>query len=64
MPVTATVAAKTVTEQVAVFCPSTVVTVIVAFPGALAFITPFEVTVATAALVDVHVTPFVEAFEG
>ena len=63
-PVTDTFAAWTVTEHVAVFDPSVVVTVIVAVPAAFAVTTPLEDTVATVVLLEVHVTDLSVAFEG
>jgi hypothetical protein len=54
-PVTGTVAALTLTAQVAVLLPSTVVTVITALPAAMPVITPF-VIIATAVLLLFHVT--------
>ena len=63
-PVTATVAAVTVTLQVAVLDPSTVFTVIVAVPVAFAVTTPEEETVATDVLLDDHVTFLFVAFDG
>jgi hypothetical protein len=55
-PVTATLAAETVTAQVAVLAPSAVVTVIVLAPTATGKITPELFTVAIAVLLLVHVT--------
>ena len=63
-PVTATVCAWTVTEHVAFFPPSFVVTVIVADPAALAVTTPEEDTVATDVLLDDQVTDLSVALEG
>ncbi len=63
-PVTATVAADTVTEHVAFFPPSFVVTVIVADPAALAVITPELETVATDVLLEDQVTDLSVASEG
>ena len=54
-PVTATVAAVTVTVQVEVYPPSAVVAVMVAVPAATAVTTPPD-TVATAELLVDHVT--------
>ena len=56
MPETGTVAADTVTTQVAVLLPSTVVTVMVAVPVALAVTTPALLTVAAVVLLELHVT--------
>ena len=50
--VTGTVAAVTVTVQVAVFAPSAVITVMVAVPAALAVTRPLVLTVATYVLDD------------
>ena len=56
-PVTRTVAeAVTVTAQTAVLAPSTVVTVILAEPAATAVTKPLALTVATAVLLELHVT--------
>ena len=63
-PVTETVAALTVTEQVAVLPPSFVVTEIVAVPAFFAVTTPLEETVATVVLFEDHVTFLFDAFEG
>ena len=63
-PVTETVAALTVTVQVAVFPPSLVFTVILAVPAAFAVTTPEEDTVATDVLSDDQVTDLLVAFEG
>ena len=56
--------ALTVTEQVAVLFPSTVLTVIVAVPALTAVTTPELDTVATDVLFDDHVTDLFDAFEG
>ena len=61
MPVTAF--CITVTSQVSVKPPSLVVAVIVAVPAEIPFTTPF-VTVATFALDEVQVIPFLVAFSG
>ena len=63
-PVTATVAAETVTEHVAVLCPSNVVTVMIAFPDALAVMKPVSDTVATDVLLEDQITAFSVALEG
>ena len=63
-PVTETVGVWTVTEHVAVFPPSFVVTVMVAVPAALAVTTPEDDTVATDVLLDDHVTDLFVALEG
>ena len=63
-PVTAIVAAFTVTEHVAVFEPSFVVTVIVVVPTALAVTTPEDETVATEVLLEDQVTDLSVAFDG
>ena len=63
-PVTETLAAVTVTVQVAVLPPSLVLTVIVAVPAAFAVTTPEEETVATDALLEDQVTDLSVAFEG
>jgi hypothetical protein len=63
-PVTETVAAKTLTEHVAVFPPSLVVTVIFAVPATLAVTIPAEDTVATAVLLDDQVTDLSVALDG
>jgi hypothetical protein len=55
-PVTATVIVDTVTAQVAVYPPSTVVTVIVVFPAATPDTNPLELTVAYPVASLVHVT--------
>ena len=62
-PVTGTVAAATVTAQVAVLPPSSVVTVMVAVPGATAVTTP-SVTVAMLASLVLHVTFLLVALSG
>jgi hypothetical protein len=54
----------TVTTLVAVWLPSTVVTVIVAVPFAMAVTTPEDETVATPVLLLVYVTFWFEAVEG
>ena len=54
----------TVTEQVAVLFPSTVLTVIVAVPTLTAVTTPELDTVATDVLFDDHVTDLFVAYEG
>ena len=59
-----TLAAETVTAQVAVLLPSCVVKVIVAEPTATPVTTPVVLTVANAVLLDVHVTFLLVAFEG
>src|SRR5659263_150546 len=58
-----TTGAVTVTVQVAVKLPCAVVTVIVAVPAATGVTTP-PATVATAALLDDHVTILFVAYEG
>lgn len=63
-PVTETVEAFTVTEQVAVLPPSAVLAVIVAVPALLAVTSPSEDTVATEVLFDDHVTSLLDALEG
>ncbi len=63
-PVTATVAALTVTVQVAFFAPSSVAQVMVAEPAALAVTTPEVETVATDVLLEDQVTPLLVALEG
>ena len=63
-PVTETVWAFTVTEHVAVFPPSVVVTVIDTVPAAFAVTTPEEETVATDVLLEDQVTDLSVAFEG
>lgn len=63
-PVTETVEAFTVTEQVAVLPPSVVLAVIVAVPAFFAVTSPSEDTVATEVLLDVHVTSLLDALEG
>jgi len=63
-PVTETVEAFTVTEQVAVLPPSAVLAVIVAVPAFLAVTSPSEDTVATEVLFDDHVTSLLDALEG
>jgi len=63
-PVTETVAAVTVTAQVAVLLPSVVVTVIVAVPAFTPVTFPAELTVATAVSPDVHVTVWSDAVVG
>ena len=57
-------AAVTVTAQLAVNPPSVVVTVIVAVPADFAVTTPDVETVATAVLLDDHVTDLFVALEG
>ena len=54
----------TVTEHVAVFPPSEVLTVIVAVPALLAVTVPLEETVATSGLLDAQVTSWSVASEG
>ncbi len=61
---TATVAAVTVTLQVAVFAPSLVLTVIVVVPSAFAVTIPEEDTVATIGLLVDHETSLFDAFDG
>jgi hypothetical protein len=56
LKVTYAVGALTVTVQVAVIPPSTVLTVIIAFPAATALTTPVAETVAIAVLLLLHVT--------
>lgn len=63
-PVTEIVCALTVTEQLAFFEPSFVVTVIVAVPALTAVTTPEEETVATEVLLEDQVTDLFEALEG
>lgn len=63
-PVTATVAADTVIEHVAVLLPSLVVTVMVAVPALFAETTPDEETVATEVLLEDHVTDLSVALDG
>jgi hypothetical protein len=63
-PVTFTEAAVTVTEQVAVLLPSTVVTVIVALPADTAVTKPLDDTVATAEALLLHDTFWLVALEG
>lgn len=63
-PVTAIVWALTVTEHVACFPPSFVITVIVADPAALAVTTPELETVATEVLLEDQDTDLSVAFEG
>jgi len=63
-PVTETVLAKTVTEQVAVLPPSLVLTVIVAEPAAFAVTTPPEDTDATDSSLDDQVTDWSVALVG
>ena len=63
-PVTAIVLAFTVIGQFAVFEPSVVVTVIVAFPGDIAVTTPAKETVATVGLFDDQVSDLSVAFVG
>ena len=63
-PVTDTVAAFTVTVQVAFLPPSLVVTVIVADPTAFAVTTPEEEIVATDVLLEDHFTDLSVAFDG
>ena len=63
-PVTGTVAALTVTEQVAFLLPSSVVTVIVAVPAFFAVTTPEVETVATVVLLEDQVTFLFVALEG
>jgi hypothetical protein len=64
IPVTETFWVWTVTEHVAFFPPSFVVTVIVAEPADLAVTTPDDDTVATEVLLDDHVTDLSVALEG
>ena len=64
IPVTATVFAWTVTEHVAFFPPSVVVTVIVAEPAVFAVTTPDVETVATEVLLEDQVTVLSVAFDG
>jgi len=54
----------TVTAQVAVFAPSTVVTVMVALPAATAVTTPLELTVATEVLLLLQLTLLLVALAG
>jgi hypothetical protein len=56
--------ASTFTVQVAVFNPSTVVTVMSAVPAASGVTTPFSSTLTIFGLLDVHVTFWFVAFEG
>lgn len=63
-PVTDMVAAFTVTEQVAVLLPSTVVTVIVALPVAIAVTNPLLFTVATLELLETQDTFLFVALDG
>jgi len=63
-PVTGTLSAATVTVQEAVLPPSTVVTVIVAVPLAIAVTLPLVDTVATALLLLCHVTFWLVALDG
>lgn len=63
-PVTDTTALTTVTLQVAVLLPSTVVTVIVELPEVNALISPEDETVATAGLPEENFTEVLDAFEG
>ena len=63
-PVTGTVGALTVTEQVAVLPPSVVVTVMVVVPALFAVTMPDEETVATDVLLEDHVTLLSVALEG
>jgi hypothetical protein len=63
-PVTATLAAATVTAQVAVLAPSCVVAVIVAVPAAMAVTKPEVFTIAMAVLPELHVTVLLVAFAG
>jgi copper chaperone CopZ len=63
-PVTATACVPTVTAQVAVLPPSTVVTVIVAVPAATGVTTPELLTVATVVLLDDQFTFLFAAFDG
>ena len=63
-PVTATVAALTVTVQVAFLFPSAVVTVMVAVPAATAVTLPFESTFATLVLLELQLTFLLVAFSG
>ena len=63
-PVTDTIGLDTVTEQVAFFPPSLVVTVIVAVPAALAVTDPDVDTVATDVLLEDQVTDLSVALEG
>ena len=62
--VTGTAFSFTVTAHVAVFAPSTVVTVMVALPAATAVTTPLSLTVATDSLSELHVTLLFVAFDG
>ena len=62
--VTETVLEFTVTEHVAVLPPSTVATMMLAVPAALAITTPEDETVATDALVDDQFTALLVAFDG
>ena len=64
IPVTETIEDVTVTAQVACLFPSTVATVMVAVPALLAVTKPDELTDATFALFDVHVTFLLVAFDG
>ena len=64
MPVTATVAALTVTVDVAVLFPSFVLQVIVACPTAVPVTTPVEETVATLLFEELHVTDLFVALLG
>jgi hypothetical protein len=63
-PVTGTEAAVTVTLQVAVLLPSTVVTVIIALPAPMKLTTPAADTVATDELLVDHVTALFVAVDG
>ena len=60
-PVTATVAAATVTAQLAVFAPSEVVTVIIAVPAEMPVTLPLALTVATDGLLEARATPVLVA---
>jgi hypothetical protein len=63
-PVTGTFVVLTVIADVAVNPPLTVVTVIVALPAATPDTTPAELTVATAVLLELHVTLLLVALVG
>lgn len=63
-PVTGMLVALTVIADVAVRALSLVVAVIVAVPAAIAVTKPDVLTVATAVLLDDHVTPVTVAFDG
>ena len=63
-PVTDITLAITVTVQVAVLLPSSVVTVITDVPTAIACTCPLCDTIATSVLLDSHETSLTEAFEG